>query len=297
MTHPLPIRPPDRFTRYQQWRPYAEPAFWVLFFFVHGAANGWLSWIELGWSGLRNVYLKTWQIFALPGFASLALLALAPAVIAFERRLPLRWGLLRKNLPWHLLATVVYCIAHVLLAVMLIKLAYRSQGEELLIPSLSRAIFFAYLKDLRIYFVVIVILSFYRLLMLRWQGEARLLEVPDEGPPVEPVERPQRFLVRKLGKDFLLPAADIEWIQAWGNYVNLRVRGHDYPLRSTMSAIEGRLDPRRFIRVHRSYFVNLDHLLRLEPLESGDARAAMSDGSEVPVSRRYLEALRKASTA
>ena len=80
---------------------------------------------------------------------------------------------------------------------------------------------------------------------MRLQGEARLLAEPDEGPPVEPVDRPERFLVRKLGKEFLINASEIEWLQASGNYVNLRVRGRDYPLRSTMAAIEERLDPPR----------------------------------------------------
>jgi DNA-binding LytR/AlgR family response regulator len=60
-----------------------------------------------------------------------------------------------------------------------------------------------------------------------------------------------------------------------------------------MAAIESRLDPGRFVRVHRSYIVNLDCVLEIEPLESGDARAKMRDGSQVPVSRRYRDALRK----
>lgn len=72
----------------------------------------------------------------------------------------------------------------------------------------------------------------------------------------------------------------------------VRVRGRDYPLRSTLSALEPRLDPGRFARVHRSYMVNLDCLLEIQPLESGDARLRMRDGSQVPCSRRYRAALR-----
>jgi DNA-binding LytR/AlgR family response regulator len=109
---------------------------------------------------------------------------------------------------------------------------------------------------------------------------------------VEPLERPERFLVRKLGKEFLVAANDIEWLQASGNYVNLRVRGHDYPLRSTMAALEPRLDPARFVRVHRSYMVHLDRIAEIQPQESGDARLLMRDGSRIPCSRRYRPALR-----
>ena len=132
--------------------------------------------------------------------------------------------------------------------------------------------------------------ALYRLLMLRLQGAASLLDAPDDGPPVEP---PERFLVRKLGKEYLLPAAEVEFLQAWGNYVNLRVRVHDYSLRATMASIEARLDPARFVSVHRSYIVNLDYVQEIEPLDSGDARARMRDGGQEPVSRRYRDNLRR----
>jgi DNA-binding LytR/AlgR family response regulator len=75
--------------------------------------------------------------------------------------------------------------------------------------------------------------------------------------------------------------------------VNLHVRGRDYPLRTTMAAIEERLDPSRFVRVHRSYFVNLDYLAEIEPLDTGDARLKLRDGAMVPCSRRYRAQLRE----
>lgn len=71
-----------------------------------------------------------------------------------------------------------------------------------------------------------------------WQGEAGLLSEPDEGPPVESLDRPERFPARKLGREFLIAAGDIDWLQASGNDVNLRVRGHDHRLRSTIAGIE-----------------------------------------------------------
>ncbi len=90
-----------------------------------------------------------------------------------------------------------------------------------------------------------------------------------------------------------MQASDIEWLEAAENYVNLHVRGHVYPLRSTMTAIEERLDPLRFVRVHRSYIVNLDFLERIEPLDTGDARLLLKNGTRIPCSRRYRHALRE----
>ena len=79
--------------------------------------------------------------------------------------------------------------------------------------------------------------------------------------------------------------------------MNLHVRGHDYPLRSTMAAIERRLDGKRFVRVHRSYIVNLAFVHSIVPLDSGDARAMLTTGGEVAVSRRYREALKQVAMA
>ena len=151
---------------------------------------------------------------------------------------------------------------------------------------------YEYPKDVRTYFLKLAIVYGYRFIVRRLQGEARLLAAPDEGPPVEPIERPERFLVRKLGREFLVAAQDFEWLEADGNYVNLHVKGRLYPLRSTMTAIEPRLDPARFLRVHRSYIVNLGHLAEIEPLETGDARLKLCDGTQVSCSRRYRPALR-----
>jgi DNA-binding LytR/AlgR family response regulator len=122
-----------------------------------------------------------------------------------------------------------------------------------------------------------------------------VLTAPDTGPAVEAVDRPERFLVRKVGAEFLVAARDIEWLEAAENYVNLHVRGRVYPLRSTMTAIQERLDPNRFVRVHRSYMINLDFLVQIEPLDTGDARLLLKDGSRVPCSRRYRQALTAAA--
>jgi hypothetical protein len=64
---------------------------------------------------------------------------------------------------------------------------------------LPREFFYECLKDVRTYALVLAIVLLYRLILLRLQGEARLLQAPDAGPPVESVDRPERFLVRKLG--------------------------------------------------------------------------------------------------
>lgn len=276
--------------RYRRWQHIAEPAFWIILFCSQAVINTIVVLMDID-----RVHLNfaAWEPAVWEWTSHLVLLAMVPAVIAFERHFPLQFGTWRRNLRWHVLATFFYCVIHVAAIVVLRKWIYASQGGEYRFGYWPRELAYEYLKDFRSYASILITVAFYRLLLLRLQGEASLLEAPDDGPPVEPIERPERFLVRKLGREFLLPAAEVEWLQAWGNYVNLRVRSHDYPLRSTMAAIESRLDPAAFVRVHRSYIVNLNCVVEIEPIESGDARAKMRDGSVVPVSRRYRDDLRK----
>jgi hypothetical protein len=96
------------------------------------------------------------------------------------------------------------------------------------------------LKNVFTYFLIVATLALYRPWAMRLQGEARMLAAPDERPPVESIESLERFLVRKLGKEFLVNASASKWLQASGSYWNLRVHGRDYPLRTTMAVIEGR---------------------------------------------------------
>lgn len=276
--------------RYQPYRRLFETGFWVANACMAASLNSITVLMEFERAS-RDVVI--WHPVVWEWSSNLVLLALVPVVIAFERRFPLHFETLRRNLPVHALATVAYSLLHVLAMVGLRKLAYAGLGSQYDFGEWPRELFYEYLKDWRSYVMVLLTIASYRLLLLRLQGEARLLDAPDEGPAAEPVERPERFLVRKLGKEFLVAANDIEILQASGNYVNLRVRGREYPLRATMAGIEPRMDPSRFVRVHRSYMVNLDCLAEIEPLETGDARLLMRDGTKVPCSRRYRAALRR----
>ena len=270
--------------RYQPYRRFCETGFWVVNFLIAAVFNSATVLLEVERAHLD---FAAWEPIVWETTSNLVLLALVPVVIAFERRVPLYFGTFRRNLPWHALASLVFCLVHVLAMVGLRKLVYAWQGDSYDFGNWPRELGYEYLKDWRSYAGILFTVAVYRLLLLRLQGEAKLLDAPDEGPAVEPIDRPERFLVRKLGKEFLVPAADIELLQASGNYVNLRVRGRDYPLRATMAGIEPRMDPARFVRVHRSYMVNLDCLAEIEPLETGDARLVMRDGTKVPCSRRY----------
>jgi len=289
----MPMANPSRLERYLRHRHAWEIGLWSLFYGVQASFNTGVVILELGRS---RAGVAGWQPMVWEFSSNSVLLALLPLLVAFDRRYPLRFDCWRANLPLHVLGSIGYSVLHVVAMVLIRKLAYGVAGSTYNFGNWPRELLYEYLKDVRAYFYCLAILYAYRFVLLRLQGEASLLMAPDVGLPVEPIERPARFLVRKLGKEFLVAADDIEWLAAEGNYVNLHLKGRLYPLRSTMAAIEPRLDPARFLRIHRSYIINLEHLAEIEPNETGDARLKLRDGTQLPCSRRYLPALRARGT-
>lgn len=275
--------------RYLRHRRIWEIALWTGWWLLNAAVNSTVVSMDME---RRDLQFDWWEPVVWEYSSALLLLALLPAQLAFDRRFPFHAETWRRAAAGHLLATIPYSLIHVSGMVGLRHVAYRALGGEYDFGYWPKELFYEYLKDVRTYAVVLLVFYLYRLLLLRLRGEARLLTAPDPGLPAEAIERPNRFLVRKLGAEFLVAALDIEFLEAAENYVNLHVRGRVYPLRSTMSAIQDRLDPARFVRVHRSYIVNLDFLDQIEPLDTGDARLLLKNGSRVPCSRRYRSALR-----
>jgi two-component system LytT family response regulator len=95
-----------------------------------------------------------------------------------------------------------------------------------------------------------------------------------------------------LGKRTLFVAtASVDWFAASANYVELHVGSEVHLLRTTLSALEAQLDPRVFVRIHRSYAVRLDAVKELRSLGAGEYRAILADGVELPVSQRYRDRL------
>jgi DNA-binding LytR/AlgR family response regulator len=280
--------------RYRPWRRQAQAGFWVLVLAAEMLFNSVTLWIDLN-RGPRPVAF--WQPLVWEITSALAIGLLIPALLAFDRRFPLRWGRLRRNAMRHLGGTVVFSVVHVLVMVLLRQLSYAAVGMHYEVPSWATMLVYEYLKDLRSYCLILTAFYSYRFVLLRLQGEARVLDAPEPpdgaapAPDAAPAARPERFLVRKLRREFLIAAADIEWLQAQGNYVGLHVNGHDYLLRSTLSDFMAQLDPARFARVHRSYVINLDMVAEIEPLDAGDARLLMKGGTRVPCSRRYRDVL------
>ena len=292
MSTPTPPPHPSAWDRFRPWRRTFEVGFWVATYLINAVANSAVTWLDIQRAGLD---FAAWEPAVWEWTSAITCLALVPAMVWFTRWNPVRFDTWTRALPLHVLGSIAWSALHVAGMVALRKVAYTMQGETYDFGPWLREWGYEYLKDVRSYAGLVATIEAWRWFLRRWQGEASLLALPDDAPPPPQPERPERFLVRKLGKEFLIAANEVEALQAAGNYVNLRVRGRDYPLRSTMATIEQQLDPARFVRVHRSHMVNLDCIAEIEPLDTGDARIVLRDGTTVPCSRRYRDALRPAN--
>ncbi len=108
---------------------------------------------------------------------------------------------------------------------------------------------------------------------------------------------PSRFLTRLAIKDGLtisvLPVSKIDYIEAQDDYIRAVANGKGHMKQMALSEVEAQLDPARFLRVHRSYIVNIDRLSRLEPGGRGSFTAILNDGTDLPVSRAGASRLRE----
>lgn len=100
-----------------------------------------------------------------------------------------------------------------------------------------------------------------------------------------------RIVFKSRGRILFLPVSDIRWIGAEGNYVRLSTAGETHLLRETMAHLEERLDPRGFMRVHRSFIVNLKYVKELRKETNGDSVVVMDSGQRVALGRSYRAVL------
>jgi two-component system LytT family response regulator len=103
----------------------------------------------------------------------------------------------------------------------------------------------------------------------------------------------ERLVIKATGRMYFLKTEDIDWIEACGNYVTLHVGAETHLLRETLSHLENRLDPGRFLRIHRSWLVNLDCIKELTPLFNGDYTVVLRSGDELTLSRTYRDRLQE----
>ncbi len=103
----------------------------------------------------------------------------------------------------------------------------------------------------------------------------------------------ERLAVRSVGRIDLVPVGDVDWIEAADNYVVLHCGSRTHLMLESLRALGRRLDPERFVRIHRSRIVNVSRVRRMRPLDHGDYELVLEGDVVVRSGRRYHEALRR----
>ena len=100
-----------------------------------------------------------------------------------------------------------------------------------------------------------------------------------------------RLSVRDRGRTVLLDPGDVDWVTADGDYVRIASGTRTFLMRETLTAMSERLTAPRFLRIHRSTIVNVEHIRELAPLPNRDYVVVMRDGTRLRASRTYDDAM------
>jgi two-component system LytT family response regulator len=101
-------------------------------------------------------------------------------------------------------------------------------------------------------------------------------------PPGQPAER---IVVRDGSKVHIIPVGKLDYVEAQDDYAALHSEQKSYLKQQTIASLERQLDPQRFVRIHRSYIVNLERIARIEPYSKDSRVTVLGDGTQLPVSR------------
>lgn len=104
-------------------------------------------------------------------------------------------------------------------------------------------------------------------------------------------KRMTRLIVRSAGRVSFVRVEEIDWLEAADNYVRIHVSRESHLIRDTLQSLEARLDPSKFLRIHRSTVVNFDRIKEMQPLFHGDYLVRLRDGTELTLTRNYKEKL------
>ncbi|XOV78869.1 MAG: LytR/AlgR family response regulator transcription factor [Aestuariibacter sp.] len=280
----------NKLAHFHKYKLAYEIGFLVLYFLI----NNTLLATSVVMEAQRNnevLPFNLWEPFVWEYSSAVGSLLLFPFLIFLLDRFPFNWQRIPYSIGFYFVASIIFSFAHVGMMVAMRKLVYRLNEMTYDFGNLWFELFYEYRKDLWGFIFFLIAIQAYRFILSRLQGEASPISQGEESANANdsPLER---FIVRKLGKEFIVRVDDIDWMESSGNYVNLHVRDRIYPLRGTLSKLSEQLKGKGFVRVHRSFAINLDRVESIKPLESGDSEITLTTGQTLNLSRRYKDAFK-----
>lgn len=262
--------------RKDPWR-WAVPAIWAAILIVSCVTQAYITVADDARRGDVTPFARS---FAIQATSHLVIAALIPAIYWMQRHFPLTRP---RNALAHVVALVIFSVVHTvgMGALRMLWFVGLLGDVSYRFPITPDRLGYEFTKDIFTYCVINLGVMAFRYLRMREAVVA---------PAARINATPERFAVRKRGgSEVMVEVADIDWIEASGNYAILHVGGETFEIRSSLAKLEGELDPKRFVRVHKSHLVNIARVAEVVPWVSGDWRIRLQDGAEVNLSRRYRQ--------
>lgn len=255
------------------------------FLFINNTINASTVWIE--YSRTEHPTISMWEPFVWEYTSAISTLILLPVLLYFFRIYPPKMTQIRRQIFRHFIASIIYSASHVAIMVLLRIVIYQFTNGHYEFGNWALELWYEYQKDAWGYVLFYVGFHIIRSLYARLKGEANLITESEDQE--KSLVAPKHFLVKKLDKEFLIKTADIEWLESFGNYVNLHSNGRIYPYRSTLTVLIERLNSSGFSRIHRSHAINHNAISHISYQQSGDGEVTLTSGKTLKLSRRYKD--------
>jgi hypothetical protein len=216
-----------------------------------------------------------WESFVWETTSVVVLMLLAPAIMAFTRRVRPLAAPWIQVVPAHLAGAVVWSLLHVTAMGVLRWAIYAAVGDFYAPLSPLSEFPYEFRKDLLVYFAIVGIYVIWLRLT----------------PPPEPAGGADSIEIRDGARRHFVPLTEVAWIEAAGNYVELHLGATPILHRAPLSEMERQLNGAGFVRIHRSRLVRRAAIAQVESKPSGDYVVRLADGRELAGSRRYRRPL------
>lgn len=257
--------------------------------FLYGFVNSWIASITTIADYSRiGTPLLSWEAYTWSFTSFIMTFVLIFYVSKVNSLHPLSYGQLKKNFSIHIIHSILFSIIHVLGMVFLRKVIYKINNRTYDFGYWPTEFIYEYRKDFITYFIILAGIYIYQSLIKQLQGDASIIKEKSESK-----NKTDKILIKKKGKEFIINLNEISTIESGGNYIYLNTNNSTYPMRSTMNKMEKTLDPTKFIRVHRSYIVNIDFIKEIISSTNQDYKIILKNNKSIPLSRTYRTLLLK----
>jgi hypothetical protein len=255
----------------------------IFFIFIYGFINAWIESVStIGDFQRVSIIISDWEPYTWAYSSFIVTFILILYIVKTQVIHPLTYGCFKKHFLFHLGHSLVFSIAHIIGMVLIRKVVYFINNKTYEFGHWPTEMLYEYRKDILSYFFILSGIYVYQMIIKQLQGDASIVTEHKNAST-----QTNKLLIKKKGKEFIINLKNVSSIESGGNYIYIHSNNQVYPMRSTMNKMIEKLDHNLFIRVHRSYIVNVDHIKEIVSPENQVYKIIMKNKSTIPLSRKY----------